>query len=69
MNNNQNDSKKPGDPFTNVSKRSIIGKKKTSVFKYIQLLSAKNFTVLCTLGCYLQHAFESREIILRSFSG
>ena len=30
MNNNQNDSKKPGDPFTNVSKRSIIGKKNFS---------------------------------------
>ena len=50
-------------------KEVLLVKKKTSVFKYIQLLSARNFTVLCTLGCYLQHAFESREIILRSFSG
>ena len=43
--------------------------KKASVFKYIQLSSARNFKVLCKLGCYLQHAFERPEIILRSFSG
>ena len=48
--------------------KEVLLVKKTSVFKYIQLLSARNFTVLCTLGCSLQHAFESREIILRSFS-
>ena len=42
--------------------------KKASVFKYIQLLGAKNFKELCNLGFYLQHAFERREIILKSFS-
>ena len=39
-----------------------------SVFKCIHLLSARNFKELCYLGCYLQHAFERREIIVRSFS-
>ena len=43
--------------------------KKTSVFKSIQLSSARNFKELCNLGCYLQNAFERRKIILRSFSG
>ena len=42
---------------------------KASVYKYIQLLSARNFKELCNIGCYLQHAFERRESILRSFSG
>ena len=40
---------------------------KASVFNYIQLLGAKNFKELCNLGFYLQHAFERREIILKSF--
>ena len=39
--------------------------KKASFFKYIQLLSVRNFKELCNLGCYLQHAFERREIIIR----
>ena len=39
-----------------------------SVFKYIQLLSAKNLKELCDLSCYLQHAFERREITFRSSS-
>ena len=35
------------------------------------MLTAKNFKELCNLGCYmyLQHAFERREIMLRSFLG
>ena len=49
--------------------KEVLLVKKTSVFKYIQLLSAKNFKELCNLGCYLKQAFERREIMLRSFSG
>ena len=37
--------------------------KKALVYKYIQLF-ARNFKELCNLGCYLQHAFERREIII-----
>ena len=36
--------------------------------KKLQLLSARNFKELYNLVCYLQHAFERREIILRTFS-
>ena len=41
---------------------SVLRRKKAEVFKYIRLLSAKNFKELCNLCCYLQHAFERREL-------
>ena len=36
---------------TLLHKGVLLGKK-ASVFKYIQLLSARNFKELCNLGCF-----------------